>query len=56
MLSVKRGSVATAQTILEFGIGPAVLLLRDADGSTPLLVAVKKEPVLAGLLLKHGPT
>ncbi|KAF8265339.1 hypothetical protein EI94DRAFT_1702591 [Lactarius quietus] len=42
--------------ILEFGIGPTIPL-RDADGSTPLHVAVQKEdPVHAELLLKYGPT
>ncbi|KAI9451558.1 hypothetical protein BJY52DRAFT_1297200 [Lactarius psammicola] len=57
MLAVKRGNAATAQTILEFGIDPAVLLLRDADGSTPLHVAVQNEnTVLAEALLKYGPT
>jgi Ankyrin repeats (3 copies) len=57
MLAVKRGNAATARIILEFGIDPAILLLRDADGSTPLHVAVQKaDTLLAELLLKHGPT
>ena len=57
MLAVKRGNATTTQTILEFGIDPTVLLIRDANGSTPLHVAVQKEdPVLAELLLKYGPT
>ncbi|KAF8265333.1 hypothetical protein EI94DRAFT_356458 [Lactarius quietus] len=57
MLAVKRGNVTTVRSILEFGIDPTILLLRDADGSTPLHVAVQKEdPVLAELLLKSGPT
>ena len=42
---------------MEFGIDPAILLLRDADGSTPLHIAVQNaDTVLAELLLKHGPT
>ena len=57
MLAVKRGNLTTARTILEFGIDPAVFLLRDADGSTPLHAAVQKDDlVLAELLLKYGPT
>jgi hypothetical protein len=57
MLAVKRGNVAIARIILEFGIDPAILLLKDADGSTPLHVAVqRKNTVLAELLLKRGPT
>ncbi|KAF8267587.1 hypothetical protein EI94DRAFT_1801491 [Lactarius quietus] len=57
MLAAKRGNVTTARTILEFGIDPAVHLLKDVDGSTPLHVAVQKEdPVLTELLLKYGPT
>jgi hypothetical protein len=56
-LAVKRGNLTTARTILEFGIDPAVLLLRDADGSTPLHAAVQNEDLfLAELLLKYGPT
>ena len=57
MLAVKRGRVAIARIILEFGIDPAILLLKDAEGSTPLHVAVQNtNTVLAELLLKHGPT
>ena len=57
MLAVKRGNATTARTILEFGIDPAVLLIRDADGSTPLHTAVQKEDsVLVEILLKYGPT
>lgn len=57
MLAVKRGNAVTARTILEFGIDPAVLFLRDADGSTPLHVAVQTaDTVLTELLLKYGPT
>ncbi|KAH9022591.1 hypothetical protein EDB84DRAFT_1564938 [Lactarius hengduanensis] len=52
-----RENAAIARTILEFGINPAVLLLRDADGSTPLHVAVQNaDTALAEVLLKHGPT
>ena len=57
MLAVKCGATETARMILEFGIDPAVLFLRDADGFTPLHVAVQNaDTVVAGLLLKHGPT
>ena len=57
MLAVKRGKAATARAILEFGIDPAVLLLRDADGSTPLHVAVQNaDTVITELFVKHGPT
>ncbi len=57
MLAVKRGNAATARIILEFGIDPTVLLLRDADGSTPLHVAVQNaNTILAEVLLKYGPT
>lgn len=57
MLAVKRQIAETARTILEFGIDPAVFLLRDVDGNTPLHVTVrKKDTVIAELLLKHGPT
>ncbi|KAH9057562.1 hypothetical protein EDB87DRAFT_1686152 [Lactarius vividus] len=48
MLAIKRKNAAIAQVILEFGIDPSVLLLRDADGSTPLHVAVQNaDTVLA---------
>jgi hypothetical protein len=57
MLAVKRGNAAIARIILEFGIDPAILLLKDADGSTPLHVTVQNtNTVLAEILLKHGPT
>jgi hypothetical protein len=57
MLAVKRENAKTARAILEFGIDPAVLLLRDVNGCTPLHVASQKEnTVLAEILLKYGPT
>ena len=57
MLAVKRQHAETVRTILEFGIDPNILLLRDVDGSTPLHVAVRKtDVVIAELLLKYGPT
>ncbi|KAH9023820.1 hypothetical protein EDB85DRAFT_2292737 [Lactarius pseudohatsudake] len=47
----------TPPVVGQFGIKPAVLLLRDADGSTPLHVAVQNaDTALAEVLLKHGPT
>ncbi|KAH8991545.1 hypothetical protein EDB92DRAFT_2114535 [Lactarius akahatsu] len=57
MLAIKRRNAAIAQVILEFGINPSVLLLRDEDGSTPLHVAVQNaDTVIAEVLLKYGPT
>ncbi|KAH9170814.1 hypothetical protein EDB89DRAFT_2230439 [Lactarius sanguifluus] len=57
MLAIKRKNAAIARVILEFGIDPSVLLLRDADGSTPLHVAVQNtDTALAEVLLKYGPT
>ncbi|KAH9020875.1 hypothetical protein EDB84DRAFT_1441656 [Lactarius hengduanensis] len=57
MLAIKRKNAAIARVILEFGINPSVLLLRDVDGSTPLHVAVQNaDTVLAEVLLKYGPT
>jgi len=57
MLAAKRGNSVTARVMLEFGIDPAILLLKDADGSTLLHIAVQKaDTVLAELLLKYGPT
>ena len=56
MLAVKSGKAETARMILEFGIDPAILLLKDTDGSTVLHVAVQNaDTVVAELLLKHGP-
>ncbi|KAH8991543.1 hypothetical protein EDB92DRAFT_1945881 [Lactarius akahatsu] len=57
MLAVKHENAATVRIILEFGIDPGILLLRDADWSTPLHVAVQNaDTVLAEVLLKYGPT
>ena len=57
MLAVKSGCTVTAQTILEFGIDPAVILRKDADGSIPLHVAVQNtNTAIVELLLKYGPT
>ena len=56
MLAVKRQYAETARTILEFGIDPAILLLRDVDGSTPLHAVRKTDVVIAELLLEYGPT
>ncbi|KAH9017611.1 ankyrin repeat protein [Lactarius pseudohatsudake] len=57
MLAVKHGNAATAQIILEFGIDPGILLLRDADWSTPLHVAAQNaDTVVVEVLLKYGPT
>ena len=57
MLAVKRECVTTARAILDFGIDPAIILRKDADGSTPLHIAVQKtNTVMVGLLLQYGPT
>jgi hypothetical protein len=57
MLAVKRKCATTARAILDFGVDPAVILRKDADGSTPLHIAVQNtNTAIVGLLLQHGPT
>ncbi len=47
----------TTRAILDFGVNPTIFLCKDADGSTPLDIAVQKtNTVLAELLLQYGPT
>jgi ankyrin repeat protein len=41
MLAVKRECATTARAILDFRVDPAVILRKDADGSTPLHIAVQ---------------
>jgi hypothetical protein len=56
MLAAKCGQAATTRVILNFGIDPATILLKDADGSTPLHVAVQSaNTTLAAVLLDYGP-
>jgi Ankyrin repeats (3 copies) len=56
MLAVKRGYIATTRTIVNFGIDPAILMIKDAHGSTPLHIATQNtNTVLAEILLQHGP-
>jgi hypothetical protein len=46
----------TTRAILNFGIDPAIVLLKDADGSTPLHVAAQStNDVLAEVLAHRGP-
>jgi len=57
MVAVKGGHTMTTRAILDFGINPTIFLRKDADGSTPLDIAVQKtNTVLAELLLQYGPT
>jgi hypothetical protein len=57
MLAVKREGVTIARAILDFGVDPAVILRKDADGSTPLHIAVQKtNTAMVDLLLQYGPT
>jgi ankyrin repeat protein len=57
MLAVKREHATTARAILEFGVDPATVLRKDADGSTPLHIAVQNtNTAIVELLLQHGPT
>jgi len=52
---VKRGHTMTTRAILEFGITPAIFLSKDADGSTPLHIAVQdSSTALAELLIQFG--
>lgn len=56
MLAVKRKHATTARAILEFGIDPAAILRKDADGSTPLHIAAQNtNTAIVELLLQHGP-
>jgi Ankyrin repeats (3 copies) len=56
MLAVKRGHIVTLRTILGFGVNPALCLLKDADGSTPLHIAAQNSnSALVQVLLQHGP-
>jgi hypothetical protein len=57
MLAVKRECATTARDILEFGVNPAIILRKDADGSIPLHIAVQKtNTAIVELLLQYGPT
>lgn len=56
MLAVKRGDIMTTRAILNFGIDPAIVLLKDADGSTLLHVAAQStNDALAEILAHRGP-
>ena len=56
MLAVKRGYFTTVRAILEFGATPAVIVHRDADGSTPLHIAVQNmNTAIVEVLLQYGP-
>ena len=57
MLAVKREHASTARVILDFGIDSAIVLRKDADGSTPLHIAAQNtNTAIVELLLQHGPT
>jgi hypothetical protein len=57
MLAVKRECATTVRAILDFGVDPAVILRKDANGSTPLHIAVQNtNTAVVELLLQHGPT
>ena len=57
MMAVKRGHTMTTRAILDFGVNPNIFLRKDADGSTPLHIAVQNtNTVLAELLIQYGPT
>lgn len=57
MLAVKRECATTARAILDFGVDPAVILQKDADGSTPLHIAVQNtNTAMVEILLQYGPT
>ena len=57
MVAVKGRHTMTTRAILDFGVNPTIFLCKDADGSTPLDIAVQKtNTVLAELLLQYGPT
>jgi hypothetical protein len=56
MLAVKRGYIETTRAIVNFGIDPAILMMKDAHGSTTLHIAAQNtNTVLAEILLHHGP-
>ena len=56
MVAVKRGYTETTRAILEFGVSPAVFLIKDADGSTPLHITVQNNnTALAEILIQYGP-
>lgn len=57
MLAVKHECATTTRIILEFGVDPAVILRRDANGSTPLHIAAQNTSKdIVELLLQYGPT
>lgn len=57
MLAVKHGYATTVRAILDFGVAPAVILRKDADGSIPLHIAVQKSnTAIVEVLLHGGPT
>ena len=57
MLAVKLGYAATVRAILNFGVTPATILRKDADGSTPLHIAAQNtNTAIVDVLLEHAPT
>lgn len=56
MLAVKFGYITTVRAILDFGVTPAVILRKDADGSTPLHIAVQNtNTAIVEVLLQYCP-
>ncbi|THH17575.1 hypothetical protein EW146_g3245, partial [Bondarzewia mesenterica] len=56
MLATKRGNSASLRSMLEFGVEPSILLLKDEKGSIPLHVAVQEQsPAMTELLIRHTP-
>jgi hypothetical protein len=57
MLAVKLRYATTVRAMLDFGVAPAVILRKDADGSTPLHIAVQNSnTAIVEVLLHGGPT
>jgi hypothetical protein len=57
MLAVKLKDTKTTRTILGFGVDPTIFIRKDADGSTPLHIAVQStNTALVEILLRHGRT
>ena len=57
MLAVKLGYTSTVRAILGFGVTPAAILRKDADGSTPLHIAAQNtNTAIVDVLLEHAPT
>ena len=57
MLAVKLRDTEITSTILDFGFDSTIFIHKDADGSTPLHIAVQNtNTALVEMLLRRGPT